>query len=182
MGYRKMLASLGLGAALLLGPVGEAAAQEIPQPLLGSCCACKGKIQFTKSMDLLQLGARILPQPGAIIDPITTGMTVTLENSDGTIFTQMIPPGVFTENVTGTRLTYKDNAAKQTGGIKLVHLKRKDDGFGDGFLLEIKAYGDFASATLAEMTTLVNIGTSSFFDNGDWVEKKRSWRRKFVTP
>ena len=182
MGYRKMLASLGLGAALLLGPVGEAAAQEIPQPLLGSCCACKGKIQFTNAQDLFQLTARILPQPGAIIDPITTGMIVTLENSDGTIFTQTIPSGVFTENVTGTRFTYKDNNAKKAGGIKLVNLRRKDDGLGEGFQLEIKAYGDFASATLAEMTTMVNIGTSSFFDVGDWVEKKRSWRRKFLNP
>ena len=182
MSYRKSLASLSLATMILAGPIAGTAAAELPQPLIGSCCACKGKVQFTNALDLLQIGARILPEPTAIIDPITTGMTVTLENDDGTIFMETIVPGQFTENVAGTRFTYKNDAAKKSGGIRLVNLKRKDDGIGEGFQLEIKAYGDFSSATLAEMTTLVNIGTSPFFDVGDWTKKKKSWRRKFPTP
>jgi hypothetical protein len=170
-----------LGIALALGITWLAAApaaeaQEIPQQIRGNCCSCNSQIKFRNDLDLLRLGGRLIPTPAAVIDPLLTGMAVELSNANGTLASIVIPPGAFTEKPSGRKWVYKDPAAKASGGAFVVTLQERNDQLG-GLILDLKYFGDLSGATLADMETIVVIGTSSFFDVGAWTQKSSGWRR-----
>ncbi|MBM4266023.1 MAG: hypothetical protein FJ144_05325 [Deltaproteobacteria bacterium] len=184
MRFRSTAVLVVSSAVFLLGSLGTVRAQEIPQPLLGFCCSCAAQIKFVPdpaAPDLLSVGARFVPNVGAIIDPFTNGMTFTLENANGVIFTETIPPFQFVEATSGKKFTYKNPAAKTAGGIASVVIQERSDAIG-GFSIEMRAYGDLSAATLSNMVTSVVIGASPFFDVGDWEQRDNGWRRKFPTP
>ncbi len=179
MRIRSSIFALAVGTFLLtLAPPVEA--QEIPQPLLGSCCGCKSSVKIVADprLDTLKIGARIIPTVTAIIDPLTTGLSFELSNAGGTIMAGSVPPGAFLEKKSGQKFVYKNAAARKTGGIVSVVLQERFDSAG-GWLISIRAFGDLSAATLPEMTTDIVIGTSSFFDNSDWTETPNGWRKKY---
>lgn len=165
-------------AAFLLTSASSARSQEIPQPLFGNCCSCKAQVKFLSGLDLLKVGARIIPTPTAVIDPVVTGMTVVLSNLNGTILSVAVPPGGFVEKMGGRKFVYKDKAAKASGGIFTATLQERSDSVG-GYIVSVKAYGDLSAATLADMTTQIVIGTSPFFDNSTWEQTSRGWKQSF---
>ncbi len=170
---------LALATALFLfTSVDSSQAQEIPQPLFGNCCSCKAQVKILPAFDLLKIGARVIPTVTAIIDPVTSGMTVTLSNANGTLLTETIPPGAFVEKKAGVKFVYKDKSARKNGGVHTAVVQERNDQHG-GWLITIRTYGDLAGATLAEMSTDVVIGSSSFFDTSDWTPRPNGWRKKF---
>jgi len=184
MRFRSTAVLVVSSAAFLLSSLGAVRAQEIPQPLLGFCCSCAAQIKFTPNPaapDILSFGARFVPNQGAIIDPVTNGMTFTLENANGVVFTETIPPLQFVEATSGKKFTFKNPAAKVSGGISSVVIQQRSDAIG-GYSIEMRAYGDLSAATLSNMTTSIVIGASPFFDVGDWEQRSNGWRRKFPTP
>lgn len=164
-------------AALLFISIDPVQAQEIPQPLFGNCCSCKAQIKILPKLDILKIGARVLPTPTAIIDPVTTGMTIDLSNANGAITSAAIPPGAFEEKKPG-KFIYKNKAARKTGGVFTAIVQERNDQHG-GWLITVKLYDDLTSATLAEMSTDIVIGTSAFFDTSDWLQRGNGWRKKF---
>ena len=121
-----------LGVALALGmtwlaTAPTAGAQEIPQQIRGNCCSCNSQIKFRKNLDLLRLGARLIPTPAAVIDPLLSGMAVELSNANGTLASIVIPPGGFTEKPSGRKWVYKDPSAKTSGGAFVVTLQQRND-------------------------------------------------------
>lgn len=176
IGARVLVAAV---AALLATFAGPAQAQEIPQPLFGNCCSCKAQIRLNPNgNDVLKIGARVVPTATAVIDPIATGMSFELSNANGTIVSATIPPGVFEENRRG-RYVLRVKNARKTGGISNVTLQERNDQHG-GWLISIKYFGDLSAATLAEMSTVITIGTSTFFDTSDWTARATGWRKKFA--
>ena len=174
---RTLPIALALGITwLAAAPAAEA--QEIPQQIRGNCCSCNSQIKFRKDLDLLRLGGRLIPTPAAVIDPLLTGMAVELENANGTLASIVIPPGAFTEKPSGRKWVYKDAAAKASGGTFVVTLQERNDQLG-GLILDLKYFGDLSGAVLADMETIVVIGTSSFFDVGAWTQKSSGWRRHY---
>ena len=175
---RTLRIALALGITwLIAAPAAEA--QEIPQQIRGNCCSCNSQIKFRKGLDLLRLGSRLIPTPAAVIDPLLTGMAVELGNANGTLASIVIPPGAFTEKPSGRKWVYKDPAAKASGGAFVVTLQERNDQHG-GWLISIKYFGDLSAATLAEMSTVITIGTSTFFDTSDWTARATGWRKKFA--
>lgn len=164
-------------AAFLLTSVGSVQAQEIPQPLFGNCCSCKAQIKVLKANDILKIGARVVPTPTAVIDPVTTGMSVDISNANGAVMSAVIPPGAFEEKRPG-KFVYRDKTSRKNGGISNAIVQERNDQHG-GWLISIKYYGDLSSATLAEMTTDIVVGTSPFFDTSDWLARPNGWRKKF---
>lgn len=174
---RTLRIALALGITwLIAAPAAEA--QEIPQQIRGNCCSCNSQIKFRKGLDLLRLGSRLIPTPAAVIDPLLTGMAVELGNANGTLASIVIPPGAFTEKPSGRKWVYKDPAAKASGGAFVVTLQERNDQLG-GLILDLKYFGDLSGAVLADMETIVVIGTSSFFDVGAWTQKSSGWRRHY---
>lgn len=169
---------LALASITLLLWTGAVRAQEVPQPLAGSCCGCMGQIRFGPGLDRLKISARVIPTSSAVIDPVLTGMTIDLSNANGTVFSATIPSGEFDDVNGGRKFVYENRAAFFTGGVASVFLRQQHDELG-GYRLRIKAFGDLSSATLAEMTTDVAIGTSSFFNVGVWDELNTGWRERF---
>ena len=169
-------------AAFLFTSIQTADAQEIPQPLFGNCCSCKAQVRMINNRpDLLKIGARVIPTPTAVIDPVTSGMTIELSNAGGTVLMATIPPGLFVEKSAGggaQKFVYKDNKARKNGGVSSAIVQERFDQHG-GWLISVKVYGDLSGATMPEMTTEIVIGTSSFFDTSTWEQRPTGWRKKF---
>lgn len=179
MGSRWAVMAATTVTLLLASAVAQPAlGQEIPQPLLGNCCFCKGQIRIVPGLDFLRVGARIVPTSTAIIDPVTTGMSVEISNANGTVISVDIPPGAFVEKPNGRRFVVRDRTAKQGGGVYIAMLQERP-GNNPSYLLDFRYYGDLSAATLADMTTVVTIGSSPFFDVGPWSTTRKGWVRKF---
>ena len=143
---------LALVAALSLSvSVDSVQAQEIPQPLFGNCCSCSAAIKFRPALDLLKIGARVLPTPTAVIDPVATGMTIDLSNADGGLLSTTIPPGAFVAKNGGQKFIYKNKAARLTGGVVSAVVQERNDQHG-GWLISVKelTLGDFNQGGLTQ--------------------------------
>jgi hypothetical protein len=177
---RRETIALGVvvGFGLLIASAVAVQAQEVPQPVFGSCCTCQAKIKLKNgpALDFLRVGARIIPVNP--VNPFDLGFMFTLSNANGNLFTATLLPGQITELTNGRKWVYRNPAAKISGGLFSVIIQERDDEL-DGLIVDVKAYADLSGATLAEMTTEMVIGPASFIDTGDWTAVSNGWRYRF---
>ncbi len=136
------------------------------------------KIHFAKKegqLDFLTVHGRFAVQREA--DPVFHGLQFSLSNEHGTIYSGTLLPGQMFPK--GKNYHYKDKAAKLTGGILLAKVKYK---FLKGQLnmnFRVKAYGDFSSATVSQMTFRVSVDNQGGYLRGDWTGSKNGWKLFF---
>jgi len=163
-------------SAILAGS--HAAAQEIPQPIGRPCKhPCVNKIRFVPGpkLDILELHARIVPVSS--IDPASEAFTVELtDGGGGTIFTATLNPGAFT--LRGKRYIYRNPAARTAGGLFRVQIAERENA-GDGYRVDVIAYGDLSAATTPDITTFIAVGDDGFFDTSMWTQRSYGWSVDF---
>lgn len=176
---RILLAATSLLVLLAVVAPPAAVAQELPQPITRPCThPCPNKITFESAphLDKLELHARI--NPLSAIDPASESFTVDISNANGTIFTATLNPGDLKPTNGGKRFSYRNTAARSAGGLFRVQIAPRHDG-AQGYRVDILAYGDFSSATLPDMSTIIAVGMSGFFDNSPWTPRQHGWSIDF---
>lgn len=177
------ITKLGFSSALVVlllavAPIAGVQAQEIPQQITRPCKhPCLNKIRFAPNgLDKLELHAGLLPLTS--MDPGFETFTVEISNVNGTIFTATLPPGAILTTNGGKRYSYRNPAARTSGGIYRVIVTQKKNA-ADGYRVDLIAYGDLSAATEAEMATFIVIGDDAFFDNSTWLARKDGWAVDF---
>lgn len=177
MSFRVILVAVVFSFISSFG-LNPAFAQELPQPMDGNCCGCNGKIKFREKAkpDMVRVGTRV--HPVSAMNPFDEGFTFVLSNGSGTLFSETLAAGAVTEMPNGRRWVYKNSLAPSAGGIYSVTVQEASGSAG-GVLIYVRAYADLSSATEAEMTTRIVIGTDSFVNTSDWNPRKNGWRHTF---
>jgi hypothetical protein len=177
----RLAGAMALFSVWLVFAPSRSPAQELPRPITAPCAhCCSSRIRFVAGprLDLLILHARV--NPGTPISPTTEDVTVSIDNANGTVFTQTIPAGSLVERGPG-KFQFRDPAAVQNGGVRKLQIKEKSDPAG-GFAVDVIAYGDFSTATLATMTTFIAIGDDGFTDMSMWTQQPNGWTVDFPAP
>jgi hypothetical protein len=158
----------------------SAGAQEIPRPIARPCkhpCLNKIRVVPGPRLDILELHARILPNDA--IDPSSEGFTVELTDDMGdVIFTATLAPSDFRVTNGGKKFTYRNAAARKTGGLFRVQIGARKDA-SEGYRVDVLAYGDLSGVTSPNITTFVGVGNRGFFDNSVWTPRRYGWSVDF---
>jgi hypothetical protein len=176
---RILLAATSLLLLLAVVAPPAAVAQELPQPITRPCThPCLNKITFENAphLDKLELHARI--NPLSAIDPASESFTVEIANANGTVFTATLNPGDLKATNGGKRFIYRNAAARGAGGLFRVQIAQRHDGL-QGYRVDVLAYGDLSSATLADMSTFIVVGNAGFFDSSTWTPRVHGWSIDF---
>lgn len=105
--------------------------------------------------------------PPSGIDPTASPLLVTLRNANGIVYSASIPAGSLRTESSGW--SYDDKAAKATGGIFQVRLRwARANGHARVLRAFVKARGEFADATLADMTLSVTVAGQSYESSATW--------------
>jgi hypothetical protein len=178
---RRLVGALALFSASLVLAPSSGSAQELPRPIFAACPhCCTSQIRFVAGprLDLLILHARVIP--GTAISPSIEDFVLSLDNGNGTIFSQTIPGGSIIER-NPTFFVYRDKSAAKNGGIAKLQIKEKNDSAG-GFVVDVVAYGDLSAATLATMSVFIAIGDDPFTDTSVWTQRPHGWTVDFPPP
>jgi len=138
-----------------------------------------GKISFSKNGAPGRMRVRGKWLLASTIDPFAEGLTFSLRNTEGDVYSGSLVPGDLVPS--GKRWSFKDDTARIDGvgtrnGIGGARLKRSSiHGLAyAGFILTV--YGDFSAATLPEMTTQIVIGDDTASETAAWLPLKNGWK------
>jgi cysteine-rich repeat protein len=128
---------------------------------------CPATIRFRRSgLDKFYFRVGIMP-PGAF-DPGAIPIEVTLLDSQGIIYNATLAAGAL-EQRGREYLVFRNTSSACDDGpmpcIKQVSMSRRSDGL---WRIQYKAYANFATATEAEMTLVVEAGGAVFTKTADW--------------
>jgi cysteine-rich repeat protein len=108
------------------------------------------------------------------ISPATEACGFLLDNADGVLFRQILPPGAL-RSAGALKHVYVDKAANKSGGLRRFQLKCKND----VCHVAVQAYGDLSNATLPTMATQFLIGDDVFLYKAAWTRTKQGWKLEF---
>ncbi len=133
---------------------------------------CQTLIRFigtATTNDVFEFHGRVTP--GTSIDPPNESFSISLSNANGVLFSGTVPPG----SMRGRRYwTFRVPGARKAGGLSLVRVTPRSDVPGT-YKVDVRAYGDFTAATLAEMTIAVTIGDDPFSNTTTWTQTSNGW-------
>jgi hypothetical protein len=145
--------------------------------VIGCPHACPARIIYRGNMatpDFFEFHGLInLPPP---ISPETQPFTLSLSNAlHDPMFSFTLPPGSFVKQGAGA-YTYRNNTARQSGGIGFVKLAQRD-GQPNTFKIDIQAFdaGLESEATLPDMTVTFTIGAEPYATSNTWTQKPNGW-------
>ncbi|MEW6270628.1 MAG: hypothetical protein AB1689_15195 [Thermodesulfobacteriota bacterium] len=154
-----------------------------PQPRIIACPhACPERIIFrgdASTPDFFEFHALI--EPG-LINPPNETFTLSLGNAlFDPMFSFTLPPGSFTAQ--GKTFTFRDNGARQTGGIAFVKIAERVGAPGF-YKIDIQAFdaGLESEATLPDMTVRFAIGNDPFETTNVWIQKPNGWLLNLPEP
>lgn len=145
--------------------------------VIGCPHACPARIIYRGDMatpDFFEFHGLITLTPP--ISPTTQPFTLSLSNASfNPIFSFTLPPGSITAQGTEA-YTYRNNNARQTGGIAFLKLAKRD-GQPNTFKIDIQAFdaGLESKATLPLMTVRFMIGAEPFETTNTWIQKPNGW-------
>lgn len=145
--------------------------------VIGCPHACPARIIYRGDMatpDFFEFHGLISLTPP--ISPTTQPFTLSLSNAlHDPLFSFVLPPGSFVQQGAGS-FTYRNNDARQTGGIAFVKLSQRD-GQPTVFKIDIQAFdaGLESEATLPEMTVRFSVGADPFETTNTWEQKPNGW-------
>jgi hypothetical protein len=145
--------------------------------VIGCPHACPARIIFRGDMatpDFFEFHGLIELTPP--VSPTTQPFTLSLSNAlFDPILSFALPPGSFVQQGAGS-FTYRNNDARDTGGIAFVKLSERD-GQPNVFKIDIQAFdaGLESKATLADMTVRFTVGADPFETTNTWMQKPNGW-------
>lgn len=144
--------------------------------VIGCPHACPARIIYRGDMatpDFFEFHGLVTLTPP--ISPQTQQFTLSLSNAlFDPIFSFTLPPGSFVAQ--GDAFTYRNNDARQNGGIGFVKLSQRD-GQPNTFKIDIQAFDASleSKATLPDMTVRFSIGAEPFETTNTWTQKPNGW-------
>lgn len=139
--------------------------------------ACPARIIFrgdAATPDFFEFHGLIEVGAGGI-DPPGESFVISLSNANfDPIFSFTVPPGSFVQQ--GTTFTYRNNAARNAGGVAFVKLSARN-GLPTTYKIDIQAFDAAleSRATLPTMTVSFSIGDDAFTTTNDWTPKPNGW-------
>lgn len=145
--------------------------------VIGCPHACPARIIYRGDMatpDFFEFHGLVEITPP--ISPQTKVFTLSLSNANfNPIFSFTLPAGSFVQQSAGA-FTYRDDNARDTGGIGFVKFAQRD-GQPNMFKVDIQAFdaGLETKATLADMTVRFSLGADVFTTTNTWMQKPNGW-------
>jgi cysteine-rich repeat protein len=130
------------------------------------------KFRNAPKQDFLHVNGGVIPLTP--ISPATETTGFLLDNAEGVLFRQILPPGAMVPQG-AVKLRFLDKAAKSLGGLNRFQLYLK----GGIWHVSVFAYGDLGAATVPTMATQVLIGDDSFIYKATWTQTKHGWKLEF---
>lgn len=160
-----------LAVPIAFGAWAAFAEQKFDGTIVSACegtIGCPNKINFNTPVDTLQFQA--LLNVDTPLHPNDDKFTITLRNANGEILFDKLEAGLITRE--GNSFVYRNEAARQTGGISRVTLRRKQ---AHQWRITVIAHGDLAGASLAQMAIYVVIGNDTFLTKNVWTRRQFGW-------
>lgn len=160
-----------LAVPVALGAWAAFAEQKFDGTIVSACegtIGCPNKINFNTPVDTLQFQA--LLNVDTPLHPNEDKFTITLRNANGEILFEKLDAGLIVRE--GNSFVYRDDAARQSGGISRVTLRRKQ---AHQWRVTVIAHGDLAGASLAQMTIYLVIGNDTFLTKNVWTRRQFGW-------
>jgi hypothetical protein len=131
-----------------------------------------------KTLDRLKSHGRVTILGSVNIGGAETGWL--LDNTRGRIYGVVLPAGSMTANATGTLFSYKNIAAKTSGGIYVAKIRFKAGNVNHtpSYTYSLETYGDISAATDANMAIQFYIGNlaTSAIHSEVWTRTKSGWK------
>jgi cysteine-rich repeat protein len=137
-------------------------------------------IRFRDGLDQFQFHGRVDPETP--IDPSTETVAVLITNENGVIYKGILQPGDLSgKGARAVPWRFTDRKAAKAGeslrdGIARVSINETMAGY---YVVNVMAWGDLSSATLADMTLQLVIGDDVFQNTGTWKQKSYGWLLNF---
>ena len=161
-----------LALPLLLAAATTASAQQTFRGTVISACegtiGCPNKVNLKTPVDTLQFQAQINPETP--LHPSDDKFKIVLRNLNGELLSLKLEPGLIVRE--GSSFVYRNDAARQSGGISRVTLRRKQ---AHQWRITVIAHGDLSGATLEQMTVYLVIGNDTFLTKNVWSEREFGW-------
>lgn len=161
-----------LALPLLLAAATTASAQQTFRGTIISACegtiGCPNKVNLKTPVDTLQFQAQLNPETP--LHPNEDKFKIVLRNLNGELLSLKLEPGLIVRE--GSSFVYRNEAARQSGGISRVTLRRKQ---AHQWRITVIAHGDLSGATLEQMTVYVVVGNDTFLTKNVWSEREFGW-------
>ncbi len=140
--------------------------------------ACPDQIKFGRNGKLDQLIVKTAFAAGTQLDPPNEGFKIVLSNANGVIYEAELFPGDFVRR--GRKFIFTDRNARKGTGIRdgLFRVDVSQVPKVGAFRVNLQAFADLDTATLAEMTIEVTLGDDVIARTDVWTEKKFGWQNK----
>jgi cysteine-rich repeat protein len=124
------------------------------------------------SVDWVKLTGGIAPMTP--ISPATEVSGFLLDNANGILFRQVLPPGAL-RPVGSLKHMFVNKTASHSGGLRRFQIKCKND----VCHISVQAYGDLSSATVPTMAAQFLIGDDVFLNKAAWTKTRQGWKQEF---
>lgn len=171
--FRTLRRSVALLAVpMALGAAYVARAEQKFEGTIVSACegtiGCPNKINLNTPVDTLQFQALLnVPTP---LHPTDDKFKITLRNPNGELLSDRLEPGLIVRE--GKAFVYRNEAARQTGGISRVTLRRLR---AHQWRITVIAHGDLSGATLPQNVIYLVIGNDTFLTRDTWRAREFGW-------
>jgi len=157
--------------SLALAPTTADAQKKFEGTIVSACegtIGCPNKVNLRNPFDTLQFQALLnVPTP---LRPGEDKFKIVLRNLNGEQLSEKLDPGQIVRE--GNAFVYRNDAARETGGISRVTLRRKK---AHEWRITVIAHGVMPAATLANMTIYLVIGNDSFLTKNVWSAREFGW-------
>lgn len=171
--FRTLRRSLTLLAVpLVLAAAPDApAGQKFEGTIVSSCdgtIGCPNKINLKGAVDTLQFQALLnVPTP---LHPTEDKFKIVLRNPNGELLSEKIPVGSIRRE--GRAYVYRNDAARDVGGISRVTLRRVR---AHQWRITVIAHGDLSGATSPQNTIYLVLGNDTFLTKNTWSAREFGW-------
>jgi hypothetical protein len=137
--------------------------------------ACPDTLKFGRGSKQDQLIIRSAFTVNTVLDPPNEAFEIVLSNANGVIYQASLQPGDLVRK--GKKFQFIDRTARKTPGIRdgLFKVEVSPAQADVGTRVTIQAYGDFAAATLAEMTIKISLGDDAVQRTDAWLPRAYGW-------
>ncbi|MBM4247052.1 MAG: hypothetical protein FJ148_25205 [Deltaproteobacteria bacterium] len=170
--FAKLRRAVALFAlSLALAPTTAGAEKNFEGTIVSACegtIGCPNKVNLRNPFDTLQFQALLnVPTP---LRPGDDKFKIVLRNLNGKQLSEKLDPGQIVRE--GNAFVYRNDAARDTGGISRVTLRRKK---AHEWRITVIAHGIMPGATLANMTIYLVIGNDTFVTKNVWSAREFGW-------
>lgn len=157
---------------ITLGAAFVARAEKKFEGTIVSACegtiGCPNKINLNTPVDTLQFQALLnVPTP---LHPNEDKFKIVLRNPNGELLSERLEPGLLVRE--GNTYVYRNDAARQTGGLSRVTLRRLR---AHQWRITVLAHGDLSGAAVPQNVIYLVIGNDTFLTRDVWSRRQFGW-------